>query len=241
MDWQKFYASDAIAWSLKETVNNIRLALLSMLILLGEMVASVIVLGIPSIIYTLRAMPGLKDALYTSNTSCFMCNITQAQEFCMKLSIHDIPTSVMVLWSFVFFILAMLWAMFSAGYLRMLIKFHDSGTAEIRQMFLGWHRGPRIFIAGLIVLSGFIIGTVFFIVPGIYILVHAILYPFFIVDKDAGIVQSIKKSFKAVQGHSWQISTLVLLAMLVSMNPIVKLLSGFPLMLMLIYAYRRLA
>jgi uncharacterized membrane protein len=241
MDWQKFYASDAIAWSLKETVNNIRLALLSMLILLGEMFASVIVLGIPSIIYTLRAMPGLKNSLYTSNTSWFMCNIAQAQEFCMKLSIHDIPTSVIVLWSFVFFILAMLGSMFSAGYLRMLIKFHDSGTAEIRQMFLGWHRGPRIFIAGLIVLSGFIIGMVFFIIPGIYILIHAILYPFFIVDKDTGIVQSIKKSFKTVQGHSWQVGTLVLLAMLVSINPIVKLLSGFPLMLMLIYAYRRLA
>jgi uncharacterized membrane protein len=241
MDWQKFYASDAIAWSLKETVNNIRLALLSMLILLGEIVASVIVLGMPAILYTLRAMPVLKDTLYASNSSWFMCNTAQVKQLCMQLSIHDIPTSIIILWSFVFFTLSILWSMFAAGYIRMLIKFHDSGAAELRHMFLGWHRGPRVFIAGLIVAFGFLAGTLFFIIPGIYILVHAILYPFFIIDKDTGIVQSIKKSFKAVQGHSWQVVTLVLLAMLVSINPIVKLLSGFPLMLMLIYAYRRLA
>lgn len=241
MDWQKFYASDAIVWSLKETVNNIRIALLSTLILLGEMFLSSIILGIPVLIHTLRAMPGLRNALYTANTPWYTCNITQAQQFCMQLGINDFPASVIIMWSFLFFALTMLWSMFSAGYLRMLIKFHDNGTAELKQMFLGWHRGPRIFIAGLIVLSGLILGLSLFIIPGIYILVHAILYPFFIVDKDTGIIESIKRSFKAVQGHAWQVGTLVLLAMLFNIHPMVKLVSGFPVMLMLIYAYRRLA
>jgi uncharacterized membrane protein len=241
MNWQKFYASDAIVWGLKETINNIRLAFLSTFILLSEMLISTIILGIPALIHTLRAMPGLRNALYTPHTPWLMCNITQAQKFCMQLSIHDIPTSVMIMWSFVFFALTMLWSMFSAGYIRMLIKFHDNGTAELKQMFLGWHRGPRIFIAGSILFIGFTIGTAFFIVPGVYILVHAILYPFFIVDKDTGIIESLKKSFKAVKGHGWQVATLVLLAMLVNINPMIKLLSGFPLVLMLIYTYRRLA
>jgi uncharacterized membrane protein len=240
MSWQKFYASDAIIWSFKETVNNIRLVLLSMLTLVGELMASVVLFVLPAMLYTMYAMPELRSALSSSYVSRFMCHMQPTWQLGMNLKISDISTAVIIVWCCIFFILAMLWSMFSAGYIRMLIKLHDNGTAEIRQMFLGWYRGPRVFVAGLIVLCGFILGLALFIIPGIYVLVHAILFPFFIIDKDAGIVESIRSSCKAVTGHGWQVGALVLLAMLCALHPIIKLLSSVPLVLSLIYAYKRL-
>jgi uncharacterized membrane protein len=85
-----------------------------------------------------------------------------------------------------------------------------------------------------------VVGLCLCIVPGIYVLVHGILYPFFIVDKNVGALEALKKSFVAVKGSAWQVGSIVLVLSLFNLSPIISMLACFTKLLMLTHVYRRL-
>lgn len=240
MSWQKLYASDAIVYGLKETVNNIRTAVGSMLILLCEMLASLVVVGLPSLAFAIWKMPELRSLAIQIRTAISSGSYGSVQTIIKEAHILQIPLSVLIVGAVALCALLILWSMFSAGYIRMILKFHDTGSAEFRELCMGWHHGPRLLIAASILLVGMFIGLLLFVVPGIYILVHGILFPFFIIDKNVGAIESLKRSFNAVNGYSWQIVPLILIGLLANFNPIILMLVGFAKLLMYAHVYRRL-
>lgn len=89
------------------------------------------------------------------------------------------------------------------------------------------------------------IGMVLLIVPGIILALMFMLYSYFIVDKGAGAIQSIKMSVKATAGHRWQLFGFALVCVLV--NIVGALLLGVGLLVTIpttmlagVYIYRKL-
>jgi hypothetical protein len=179
MNWQKFIASDAILYGLKETVNNLRVALYSMLIFVSEILVSILVVGLPVITFAIWRVPELKVLATNIRSSLASGSMTAPYSTFQEINFSQLPLSVIIISALALFIMITLWFMFGAGYIRMIIKFHDSGTANLKEMFMGWHRGLRLFLATVMYLLAVIVGLSLFIIPGIYILVHGILYPFF--------------------------------------------------------------
>ena len=240
MNWQKFYASDAIIYGLKETVNNIRLALYSMLILLCEFLASFVIVGLPTLIFALWKMPELRSLAVQIRAALSSGSFVSVKALINNAHITEVPLSVIIIGGVAICVLFVLWSMFGAGYIRMILKFHDTGSADLRELFMGWHRGPRLLLGGLILMVGIIAGLCLFVIPGMYILVHGVLFPFFIVDKNVGIIESLKRSFKAVSGYGWQVGALILIGFVMNFNPIVIIFASFTKLLMMSHAYRRL-
>lgn len=240
MNWQKFIASDAIAYGLKETINNLRIALYSMLIFVSEILVSILVVGLPVITFAIWQVPELKVLATNIRSSLASGLMTESYSTFQEITFSQLPLSVVIMSALALFIMITLWFMFGAGYIRMIIKFHDSGTANLKEMFMGWYKGPRLFFASVLYLLMIIIGLCLFIVPGIYFLVHGILYPFYIVDKNIGAIEALKRSFAAVKGYAWQVGSILLVISLFNLSPIISILAGFTKLLMIAHAYRRL-
>jgi hypothetical protein len=240
MDWQKLLASDAIIYGLKETVNNVRIALFSMFILVCEILASILAVGLPLITFAIWQAPELRVIAVKARTSLATGAIAATQEVFKEISFSQLSPLVFIMCLLASIILIVLWSMFGAGYIRMIIKFHDSGTVNLKEMFMGWHRGPRLLCASMLYSLAVVVGLCLFVVPGIYVLVHGILFPFFIVDKNVGAIEALKRSFAAVKGSGWQVGAIMLVISLFNLIPMLSFLAGFTKLLMIVHAYRRL-
>ena len=90
---------------------------------------------------------------------------------------------------------------FEIGFLKIVLKLVDSQKADINELwaypqYLLRMIGASI-IYGLIVVAGFIL----LVVPGIYLALRLQFYSYYIIDKDAGAIDSLRMSWKATEGN----------------------------------------
>lgn len=240
MNWQKFYASDVIIYGIKTTINNLRVAIYSITILLCEVMASIIIVGLPTLIFALWKTPEFRILGSQIRTALASGSYNSIQSIIQNSQTIPLPLSVKIIGSIALCTLLILWSMFAAGYIRMIIKFHDTETANLRDMFMGWHRGPRLLLGMIIYTTASILGFIFLIIPGLYILVHGSLYYCFIIDKNFGPIEAFKRSFHVIHGHAWQVSAIIIFLAALSFNPITVMLVAFTQSLIHINTYRRL-
>lgn len=131
---------------------------------------------------------------------------------------------------------------FTAGMIRMLINIHDKNTGNVSDLFSRFYLAPRLWITsilyGLIILGGFIL----LIVPGIFFAIRFSLYDFFTVDADAGILNSLRYSYRATAHHAFRLLGVIFLLFLFNFIPLVGvILSGLITPIVMVYVYRKLA
>ena len=102
------------------------------------------------------------------------------------------------------------------------------------------------FLVAYIIMSIIItLGAILFIVPGIYLGLRLQFFYVFMVDDDAGIIDSFKRSWNITKGHSLKLFILFLITLLIYLIGCLALLIGIfvaiPLtVLMYGYTYRKL-
>ena len=102
------------------------------------------------------------------------------------------------------------------------------------------------FLVAYIILGIIItIGVILFIAPGIYLGLRLQFFYAFMVDSDAGIIDSFKRSWNITKGHSLKLFILFLITLLISLVGCIALFIGIfvaiPLtVLMYGYTYRKL-
>ena len=89
------------------------------------------------------------------------------------------------------------------GSYNLILKVVDHKTPTLKDLYTYPDMAMKIvrnIVAGIIV--GFIVlgGLLLFVIPGIYLAVRLMFYTYYIVDKDAGIMDSIQRSWKLTQG-----------------------------------------
>ena len=100
------------------------------------------------------------------------------------------------------------------GYTKITLELYDKETSSVRTLFSCFWQVLTGFIATVIYLLLVGIGLIFFVVPGLIAFVRFGYYRHFIVDKDAGIISSLRQSWRATKGYTWDLLGLSL-AMLV--------------------------
>jgi len=108
---------------------------------------------------------------------------------------------VFILLALLFLFLLYLWLWI--GFVRMVITLQKTGSTAVSLIFSEISLLPRVFFATVLFLILFSIGLMFFIIPGLYIALRLGLYSFFIVDKNAGAIESLRKSWDLTKGHEW--------------------------------------
>jgi hypothetical protein len=128
------------------------------------------------------------------------------------------------------------------GFVRLVLALHDTGKSSVNLLFSCFGLVQKGFFAGIIYFVVVTIGLTLLIVPGIYFGLRLIFFPFFIVDKNAGIIDSLRKSFRATEGEVWPLFGLLLLIPVLAQLPgMIGLFFGTSFVTtILAYTYRKL-
>lgn len=142
-------------------------------------------------------------------------------------------------------LLFVLFSWVSYGYTNFVLHVHDSGTALMSDLFPSFGKFIKLVIASIIFGAIVCGGLILLVIPGIYFLIRFGFFIYAILDRDAGIIDSLKQSWAMTAGHGWPLLGLMIIV------GAITLLNGFiPLIFLLtmplaslIYAcaYRQLA
>jgi uncharacterized membrane protein len=117
--------------------------------------------------------------------------------------------------SLITFILGLL---IGLGQIKIALTLTDDSRATWADLFNNYLLVPYYFIASLLVAILMGIGLILFIIPGLYIGIRLIFFPYFLVDKKVGPIESIKQSMAVTKSEVWNLlglalSSIILLAL----------------------------
>lgn len=106
------------------------------------------------------------------------------------------PQSIIA--SLLSFVFVILFLAIQLGAYNMILKIVDGKKASLQDLYTYPDIAMKVIrniVAGFIVGIAVIGGLILFIIPGIYIAIRLMFFTYYIVDKDAGIIDSIKMSW----------------------------------------------
>ena len=114
---------------------------------------------------------------------------------------------VLVAFSAILFMILMSGLML--GFIRIVLDIHEKGKSKVSRLFSCFHLLPKFLAAAFLVKLIIFAGFALFIIPGIYLMLRLAFFYYYIVDKNSGIIESIKKSWRATCGLTWEIFGLI--------------------------------
>jgi hypothetical protein len=156
-------------------------------------------------------------------------------------TLTSIPLPVFVVYTIgLLFFMFLFWGL-QAGFINLMFKIHDTGEGSIGDLFTRFYLAPRLWGAACLFGLIFMGGLLLLIIPGIYWGVRFSLFPYFIVDQETSIMDSLRKSYVTTAHYEWHMLAIFLILSLLSAIPVVgSTLFFFMSPLVLVYTYRTL-
>lgn len=140
---------------------------------------------------------------------------------------------------------ALISSIFALGYIKNMFQTMDGDEPQFSAYMSHPSKIVNYLIADLLFSLLLIVGLICFIIPGIYLYLRFQFFAQFIVDENAGIIESLKKSWNLTEGHELSLFLLMLAQLLIliigALLFLVGLLVAYPLVIMSqCYVYRLL-
>lgn len=89
----------------------------------------------------------------------------------------------------------------TAGLCRVYLRAVDGGRVRAADVFVPWRQGANMLVA--MAAANFLVSTglLFLILPGLYVFYRVRLFPYFLVDRGCGPLESIRASWCATRGE----------------------------------------
>lgn len=214
MDFQIWLVRDSVLYSIKMLFDHISLYVRSLIFYLMILVGFAIVMGL----------------LFLSLGISFNTIYIWTQAGYLSV-VNYMPQG-----SFLLTLLGLLVLSFiRAGFIRMLLQLHDTGSSAINVMYEHFSDNLFFFFVAFIYYVAVSLGLFLLIIPGIYIAIRWSLAFYIFVDKKVGIIQSLRESWKLTEHFEWPLFALLMIVFALSSA---WLLTLFMTDLMFIYAYR---
>lgn len=199
MEAKRFSIVEAMRFGFYAVVENILFFLTLWLVCFGVLCAGIILATFIAYFPFMNTI----IAFFRENNSTVMNYLAVPRNY-LQL---DIRSSNALLYSTLFFgfLVKLLYRYISLGTIRIGLDFYDYQTSSLKQIFSGMRYLLKAFIAGTIYNILVTIGMCFFIIPGIYFLIKFGFYEQLIVDKNLGIIDSLRQSAEITQGSKWDI------------------------------------
>jgi uncharacterized membrane protein len=111
---------------------------------------------------------------------------------------------------FAILVAILLQSLFDLGYYKNYFQTLDGMEPQFSAYGQQARKVITYLVAGLIMAVAIFIGILFLIVPGVYLALRLQFYAAFIIEEDAGIVESLKRSWAITEGHVWKLFLLAL-------------------------------
>lgn len=115
---------------------------------------------------------------------------------------------------------------FSLGYLKNVFQALDGNEPQFSAYGVQARKIFTYFIANLIYSIAVLIGIILFVIPGIYLILRLQFFTAAIIEEDAGIIESLKKSWEITRGETGKLFLLGLVSFLVLLVGIILCLVG---------------
>ena len=119
-----------------------------------------------------------------------------------------VPTSLSIFFGVISWILGII---LSLGVIFISLKFAKGEKPIIQDILSKKHLFFKYLISTILVSIITMVGFLLFVIPGIILAVRLAFFAYFIVDKEAGPIDAIKKSWNLTRGSFWNISLFGLL------------------------------
>lgn len=104
--------------------------------------------------------------------------------------------------------------MISIGWTKIALELNANKPVTLRYLFDYYYLVPRVFVVNLIVGVVTILGTMLFVVPGIFVYQRLRFAKFFVIDKNLGIVKALQASWALTQGSVVQLFGFTLISVI---------------------------
>jgi membrane-anchored glycerophosphoryl diester phosphodiesterase (GDPDase) len=138
-----------------------------------------------------------------------------------------------------------LFCLFQLGYLKNCFQTLDGEEPQFSSYGQVSRKLPGYFAASLIYSMIIFIGSVLFVLPGIYLALRLQFFIASMVDENTGIIKSFKRSWEITKGHSVRLFVVVLIMILINfigqMALVVGMFAAIPLIVLMYgVVFRRL-
>ncbi len=198
-------AFQAITFGMRSFRSHLKVLILSVLAALGVVIASFFGVMIISIIYVFKFVgPNFLTSLQTQTITMFRQLTMNQIIFFGSFAIVAILTMLIIGMGF------------ALGFTKLILNIYDKKQLSVRTIFSQFRRVPTLFAASF--LYGLLVafGMLLLILPGIYLLICFSLLNFFIVDQNAGIIDSLRLSYRATKGAFWDVFLVLLFSWVIS-------------------------
>lgn len=153
---------------------------------------------------------------------------------------HNNPMTIV--WNIISAIVSLI---IQVGIIKIVLGLYDGEPLNLANLYSMSHLAPRFLGASILYGLAILVGLVLLIIPGIYLAIKLQFYSFLIVDKNAGVMDSLKKSWTLTQGAALDLFlftlAIIILNILGAIVLLVGLLVTIPTTTMAsIYVYRKL-
>ena len=124
---------------------------------------------------------------------------------CFKTLLWPLFQSNVVVLVLSFIFLGLFWACLMLGYTRYNLNVQDKGGASLKDLCMPLGKTVRYILTLVLFASICFGGLLLLVLPGIYWATRFSQFAYFIIDKDAGIIESLKMSWAATAGNFWPI------------------------------------
>ncbi|PKN03839.1 hypothetical protein CVU75_00260 [Candidatus Dependentiae bacterium HGW-Dependentiae-1] len=228
MEHKRFSLFDALMWAIRSFFDNFRLFGGTLIVAVGIFVAWLLVLLLISrFTFFLHQVPDMREFLWQFKLSGVLQPRTTEIHFPL-------------ITGFGFFIAlgtAFMVSLLALGYTKICLLFHDkSQEVSFATLFTGWRHIGTFLITGILFGLMFVVGLSLLILPGIYLILRFGFFKYLIVDRDAGVIESLRMSYAITAGYEWEMLGLLVISFLV-----LKFLLLWPIVeLMYVAVYRKL-
>lgn len=117
-------------------------------------------------------------------------------------------------------------AVVQLGLINIGLRYVDQKNVNLGHLFSIFPQIIKFIAAHLLYSLMVIVGLALFIVPGVYLGIKYCLYPYFIIDREAGPLEALNLSGEATDGAKWDILAFQILSILISWLGLICLVIG---------------
>lgn len=129
--------------------------------------------------------------------------------------------------NFQIFIYYVIQVYLSFGYINFLIHTVKSEDIRLANFFISGGKFFKLLIAGIVYTVLILAGFIILVVPGLIFLAKFMFFPYFILEKDCGIMESLRFSSRITKGTRWKLLWFLILTLFISLVGITALLIGY--------------
>lgn len=201
MQGKRISAIEAISFAGRSILNHLRLFFFVLLAGSGIIAVVIALVGVinKSFIQILLNAPIFQQFQECIGHKCSMLVYQSSSDIIQLLAGNALPLFIS------FIILSFVFVALDLGFKKIALDIHDRDESKVKKLVSKWRFAFKGLCAWFLYCVVVWIGFMLFVIPGFFLLLRLGFFPFFIIDKYTGVIESLKRSYHATEGHFWDI------------------------------------